>query len=183
MRIVSRFAVLLAGFVFLSCGDSSSGPGTKTTLDFENGADDGFTPIALPDTLANGVVFLEIQPSGTYYDFTTADGWGFVPCDASAHSGTKMIGFEGSADVTGVITFNPPVSRVIMFAGNGDGEVITLKAFNAAGTAVDSASHTSACPMLGAADSLSVSAGNSKIITKVEIHGLYPGIDDLSFYR
>lgn len=133
-------------------------------------------------TLGTGVTVTAVNPSGQFYDFSTADGWGFVPCDATAHSGNMMIGFQGTDVVTGVITFNPPVSRVILFAGNSDGDVIKVTAFNAAGTALESASHTSAYPMLGAADSLSVQAG-SKVITKIEIRGLYPGLDDLSFYR
>lgn len=181
MRTVSRSAIVLASLAFLSCSDSS-GPGTKITLDFEDRPDDGFVGLTLPVTLATGVTFTAVNPSGTLYDFTTADGWGFIGCDAIAHSGTKLIGFEGSDTVTGVITFNPPVSRVILFGGTKEGAVIRVKAFNASGTALDSASHTAACPMLGANDSLSVQA-SSKVITKIEIRGLYPGIDDLSFYR
>jgi hypothetical protein len=93
-----------------------------------------------------------------------------------------MIGFQGADTVTGVITFNPPVARVDLFAGTVEGEVITVTAFNAQGAALDNASHTAACPMLGSNDSLSVSA-LSNVITRIVVRGLFPGIDDLTFYR
>jgi hypothetical protein len=181
MRTVSRLAVLLIAFAFLSCGDSTD-PGTRNTLDFESRPDNGFNNLALPDTLANGVVFTAVLPSGDFQDFTTADGWGLIGCDASAHSGTKLMGFEGADTVTGVIMFNPPVSRVDLFIGSAHNSPITMKAFNGSGTMVDSAGRTSTCPMLGSADSLSVSV-SGKTITKIELRGRYPAFDDLSFYR
>lgn len=178
-----KYCLSLLALAALACSDSSA-PRVPTTLDFEDRPNDGFTALTLPVTVASGVTFTEIRPSGTFYDFSTADGWGFVPCDATAHSGTMMIGFQGdvSDTVTGVITFNPPVARVDLFVGNKAGALVTVTAFNSHGVAVGSASRTSACPMLGSNDSLSVSA-LADVITKIEIQGQFPAIDDLTYYR
>jgi hypothetical protein len=56
---------MLASLAVLACSDSSA-PRVPTTIDFEDRPNDGFGALTLPVTLATGVTFTEVQPSGTF---------------------------------------------------------------------------------------------------------------------
>jgi hypothetical protein len=176
-------AVVVAALALASCGDPE--PDGPFLLDFEDRPDDGFgTGTAPPVTLAPGIVVSDVQPSGTFWDFSTANGWGLGPCDAAARSGTLMIGFfdDGFLSVSGVITFAEPVARVDLYGAEVEGQVITLTAFDAQDNVVDIDARRSQCPVLGANDLLTVTT-TSNTITRIEVKGTAPVVDDLAYYR
>jgi hypothetical protein len=176
MKAHFRPLALLAVILTLaSCGDTEP---EGVTLDFEDRPDDGFNTLTLPVTLAPGVT---ITASNDPMDFSTADGWGFVTCDATARSGNLMIGFNDSPDVA-EITFATPISGVQVYAGSEGGEIVTLTAFDAQDQVVGIDARRSACPMITNADLLSVST-TANVITRLEIKGSWVALDDLTYYR
>ena len=190
-----RFASYLMGLLLVlgvvtSCSDDDDPVAppapvlTTFVIDFENRPDNGFSPVVtLPDTLAPGVVVPAVLPSGDFLDFSTSDGWGVGGCDATAISGTLMMGAENAnPTITIVIEFTPAVSKIAIHAGGNSGQDVTVEAFDMNGVTVGLNTHVAMCPMLSVADSVSFDVGSNDIV-KLHITGNVPVIDDLIYSR
>ncbi len=197
MRLVFLFSAVL---LTVSCGGgggiTAGGSGGSTTgtgalqgpvvIDFEDRPNDGFTPLTLPVVLAPGIAVTTKTGSGELYDFSSEDGWsiGEPGCDAQARSGRMMIGLdcdrgqERSFD----ITFDAPVARVRLYAAGLEGELIWIEAYDALGYLLHRDCKVSTCPSLEENDALDIEYPEN-VIRTVRVHGCYPVIDDLTYWR
>jgi len=178
----------LAAVGGLGCGGGSGivipvlrGP---SVIDFEGGPDDGFVGIPLPYVLAPGVTAASISAGAALSDFTNADGWGLSFCDAVAWSGTTMIGVQGPPPTTLEVVFDTPVARVLAYASEVDGSMISMEAFDDVGGSLGVDSQVSSCPAFEATDVLNVEVG-ANLIKRVVFTGATDLItlDDLSYWR
>ena len=152
-------------------------------VDFEDRPDDGFVGKTTPVTIAPGITVASVLPAGLFYDFRNSDGWGLGGCDATVFSDSMMIGFSGSGGaVTGVITFDTAVSRVDLFGGAFSGGDLIVTAFDSMDNVVGADTTASVCPTVDANDLLSIDAG-ANTISRIEVSGVVPVMNDLTFFR
>ena len=148
---------------------------TRDVLDFEAPPSSS----TAPSTLAPGVVVTAITPSGHLSPNAAA------ALRTSFSIRFQECGFLAFSDgpTTGSITFDPPVSRVDVYAGGRLDETVTLVAFDISGGIVGTAINTSGCPSLDAGDFMSVEHAQNAI-AKIEIRAdAFFAIDDLAYYR